>query len=124
MRKGVLWGAAVILAAVGVRQVCGQATPRDLAKARGNKLRELLGTAQGADEEPARTFRTPDGYVRFLSPPAAVHFPVADGTGEQKAEAFLTRWRNLFVNDSAAVSLEQKRVKTANGRTYIRFRQT
>ncbi|MBN2270613.1 MAG: hypothetical protein JXN61_08370, partial [Sedimentisphaerales bacterium] len=124
MRKGVLLGAVAILAVVGGRQVWGEATARDLAKARVNKLRELLRTAQGADEEPARTFRTPEGFVRFLSAPAAAHFPVADGTAEKKAEAFLEKWRNLFVNEIAAVAFEQKRVKTANGRTYIRYRQT
>ena len=123
MRKGVLLGAAVILAVVGVSQVFGQATARDLAKTRGNKMRELLRTAQGADEEPGRTSRTPDGYVRFLSAPAAAHFVVAAGSPEQQAEAFLATWRNIFVNESAAVAFEQKRVKTANGRTYIRYRQ-
>ena len=124
MRKGVLLGAAVVFAIIIPREVFGQATARDLAKARGAKLRELLKTAQGADEEPARTFRTADGYVRFLSAPAATHFVIAAGSPEQQAGAFLGRWRNIFVNESAAVALEQKRVKTANGRTYIRYRQT
>jgi len=123
MRKGVLLGAAVVLSILGVRQVWGEATSRDLAKARGAQLRDLLRSVEGAGKEPARTFRTPDGYVRFLSAPAAAHFSVAAGTAQQQAEAFLVRWRNLFVNESAAVALEQKRVKTANGRSYIRYRQ-
>ena len=124
MRKGVLLGAAVVLTTLGGSQICGQAASRDLAKARGAQLRDLLRSVEGTDREPARTFRTPDGYVRFLSAPQAAHFPVAAGTAEQKAEAFLGRWRNLFVKESAAVAFEQKRVKTANGRTYIRYRQT
>jgi len=123
MRKGVLLGAAVILAAVGIRQVCGQAASRDLARARGAKVRELLRTAQGADEKPARTSRTPDGYVRFLSAPQTAHFVVAAGTPQEQAAAFLARWRSIFVNESAAVALEQKSVKTAIGRSYIRYRQ-
>jgi hypothetical protein len=124
MRKGVLVGVAVALAMIGAGHVWGQGASRDSARARGTKLRELLRTAQGADEKPARTSRTPDGYVRFLSTPQAAHFVVAGRTPQEQAAAFLVEWRNIFVNESDAVALEQKRLKTANGRTYIRYRQT
>lgn len=91
---------------------------------RRSALKDLINSTAGAATEPARTFRTPDGYVRFLSTPAAAHFVIAAGTAEEQAAAFLATWRNLFVNESAAVAFEEKRVKTANGRTYIRYRQT
>ena len=123
MRKGVLAGVVVLLAVVGGKRVCGQATSRDLAKARGAELGNLLRTVEGAAAEPPRTFRTTDGYVRFLSAPPARRFPAAAGTAQEQAEAFIERWRNLFVNESPEVTFEQNRVKAANGRSYIRHRQ-
>jgi len=124
MRKGVLAGAVVVLTIVGGKQVCGQAVSRGSPSARGAELRRLLRAVEGADAEPARTFRTPEGYVRFLSAPPATRFSVAAGTAQEQAETFLGQWRNLFVNESAAVNIERTRTKAANGRSYVRYRQT
>jgi len=124
MRKGVLAVAVFFLIVVGGRQLFGGEVSREARTARGAELRRLLRAVEGADEEPARTFKTSDGYLRFIGAGPATHFAVAAGTGEQQAETFLATWRNIFVNESAGVAFEQKRVKAANGRTYIRYRQT
>ena len=90
---------------------------------RALKFRELLGSIEGIGEEPARIFKTPEGYLRFIGAPPSTHFAVAPGTPEEAADAFLEQWRNLFVNVSAAVGFERTRVISRNGRSYVRYRQ-
>jgi len=95
MRKGFLLGVAVVFTIVGASQVFGQAASPGSRRARGAELRRLLRAVEGADEKPARTFRTPEGYVRFLSAPAATRFSVAAGSPEEQAETFLGGLRDL-----------------------------
>jgi len=59
MRKGFLLGVAVVFTIVGASQVFGQAASPGSRRARGAELRRLLRAVEGADEKPARTFRTP-----------------------------------------------------------------
>lgn len=83
--------AAVLSAA---NHVCGREISPEARKARGAELRKLLRFAKGANEKPARTSRTPKGYVRFLSAPPETRFSAVTGKPEEQAEKFLKRWRN------------------------------
>lgn len=105
-------------------KACAVASNSDALSARRSALKDLMNSTAGAASEPARIFRTPDGYVRFLSAAPGTRFLAVSVTAEERAAAFLATWRNLFVNESDGVALEQKHVKTANGRTYIRYSQT
>jgi Zn-dependent metalloprotease len=90
---------------------------------RRTALKNLINSTSGIPKEPARIFKTNDGYLRFVGAAPSTHFVAKAGTLEDSAEDFLGKWRNLFVNESAEVRFERKRVNTRNGRTYVRYRQ-
>ena len=67
----------------------------DVARsARLARVRELYSAIEGPAREPPRTFRTKEGYLRFLSAPPLSHFPGTSGggaTAKDSADAFLKR---------------------------------
>jgi Zn-dependent metalloprotease len=36
---------------------------------------------------------------------------------------FLSKWRNLFVNEIPSIDFQKVRIKTQNGRSYVRYQQ-
>ncbi|MBL7154084.1 MAG: M4 family metallopeptidase [Phycisphaerae bacterium] len=86
-------------------------------------LRELLDSEEGAANEAARVFKAKDGYLRFIGAAPSTRFGVGAGGAEEQADAFVKRWRNLFVNESATVQFERKRVRTRAAHSYVRYRQ-
>lgn len=85
-------------------------------------LRTKRGKGLAADK--TRVFRTEDGYLRFIGAPALTDFAVDKvGTPQQIADEFLKQRKNLFVSESNFVSFEVSRVKTNNGRGFVRYKQ-
>ena len=93
----------------------------------GTELRDLLATIEGEAEEPPYISLTSDLYLRFIMAPPGTHFfvdPAMRGTPQEAAGWFLTRWRNLFVNDSPAVGFDIIRFTTSHAYTNILYQQT
>jgi Zn-dependent metalloprotease len=106
--------------------VAGQAPIKSTSEARALELKGLLSSLEGVPHEPPRVFRTGEGYLRFIGAPPLTHFQVAveeRGKAEEAAGAFLNQWRTLFVNESPSINFQTIRVKTQNGRTYLRYKQ-
>jgi len=85
----------------------GQSPSKAPRKARALQLQELLSSIEGVAREPARTFKTKDGYLRFLGAPPSTHFAVAPakrGTPQEAAGAFLQQWRNLLVKENLDIA--------------------
>ena len=104
-------------------EVSGQSSSDVALQARTSALRNLLGSIEGIAKEPPQVFKTREGYLRFIGAPPSTHFAAAAGTPEQVADAFLGKWRNLFINESSAVGFEVHRVKSRDSRSYVRYRQ-
>jgi len=108
------------------RGTFGQAQSNGTPAARALALQGLLDSVEGVAEEPPRIFKTKEGYLRFVGSPPSTHFPVDPNrraTPHKAADAFLAKNRNLFVNESSAVGFDTVRVKSRNGRTYVRYQQ-
>ena len=101
----------------------GQSLSKNSPEKRALALRGLLDSIEGTAKEPPQIFKTKEGHLRFIGAPPSTHFAVAAGAPEQAADAFLGKWRNLFVNESPAVEFQKIRVKTQNGRSYVRYQQ-
>ena len=104
----------------------GQTPVKGTPQARALEFKSLLSSLEGVPHEPPRVFRTGKGYLRFVGAPPSTYFtvePSKGGTPEQAADVFLGKWRNLFVNESPAVNFQKIRVKTQNGRSYVRYKQ-
>lgn len=99
------------------------AVGNDARAVRTSALKDLITSVEGTPKEPARIFKTKDGYLRFIGAAPSTYFAVATGTPEEMADAFLGKWRNLFVNKSSSVEFQKIRVKTQNGRSYVRYQQ-
>ena len=116
----------VVLALIIAIAAFSQTTP-DIAQAeRAAALKELISSIKGVAEESARIYKTKEGYLRFIGAPPSTYFPVKPamrGTPEEAADTFLELWQNLFVNVSAAVGFDARRIKTVDNRTYVRYRQ-
>jgi len=94
---------------------------------RTSALKDLVASIEGEPKEPPRIFRTREGYLRFIGTPPSTHFGVEAakrGTAQDAANAFLERWRNLFVNESPFVGFKTVRIKTSDSRSYVRYQQT
>lgn len=116
----------LLLGLIGDSAVSGQAASGGAEAARALALEELLASVEGVAKESPRTFKTTDGYLRFVGAPPSTHFAVAPakrGTAEEAAGAFLEEWRSLFVNVSPAVGFDVHRVNTHDSRSYVRYRQ-
>ena len=128
MRRRILYVSCLIVIVIMLSSVAfDQVPPKDTQKARALQLEELRASIDGAAGEPARTFKTKDGYLRFLGAPPSTHFPVAPAkrkTAREAASAFLQQWRNLFVKDSPAVEFSIDRTNSHDSRSYVRYRQT
>jgi len=85
----------------------GQSSSDVAIQERAMALRNLLGSIEGISREPPQVFKTKEGYLRFIGAPPSTYFAVATGTPEQAADAFLGKWRNLFVNESSAVEFRK-----------------
>jgi len=101
----------------------GQSPSKNSPEKRALALRGLLDSIEGTAKEPPQVFKTKEGHLRFIGAPPSTHFAVAAGTPEQAADAFLGKWRNLFVDESPAVGFEVHRVKNRDSRSYVRYRQ-
>jgi len=116
---------SLLLLIVGFFSTAFSQTATDsLRAARASALREMLGTIEGVAKESAQIFKTKEGYLRFVGAPPSTHFAVAPGTPQEAADAFLQKHCNLFVNVSPAVGFDNTRIKTRDGRSYVRYRQT
>jgi len=103
-----------------------EAIANEIRAARTSALNDLKTSIIGSPKEPARIFKTKDGYLRFIGAATSTYFaaePDKRGTSQESADAFLGKWRDLFVNESPAVDFEMIRVKTQNGRSYLRYQQ-
>jgi len=101
----------------------GQSSSDVTVQARTSALKDLITSVEGQPKEPIRIFKTKDGYLRFIGAAPSTYFAIAPGTSEKVANEFIGKWRNLFVNESSAVEFQKIRVKTQNGRSYVRYRQ-
>jgi Zn-dependent metalloprotease len=101
----------------------GEAIANEARAARASALKDLIISVEGTPKEPMRIFKTKDGYLRFIGAAPSTYFAIATGTPEEMADAFLGKWRNLFVNESPSIDFQKIRVKTQNGRSYLRYRQ-
>ena len=90
---------------------------------RSSALNDLKTSIIGSPKEPARIFKTKDGYLRFIGAAPSTYFAVSAGTPEETANTFIKKWRNLFVNESSAVEFQRIRVTTQKERSYVRYRQ-
>ena len=118
---------AVALPVVGFFGIAASSAveaPRGSPQSRTAQLRQLVDTAEGPAEEPPRFLRTADGYLRFIA--AAPNTPLAVSTAapRDQAGAFLDLWRDLFVNDSAAVQFDIIEIESTDSRSYHRYQQT
>jgi len=94
-----------------------QGLSKDTRKARELQLEELRASINNAAREPVRTFKTKEGYLRFLGSPPSTHFavePAKRGTARQAADAFLQQWRNLLVKENLDIA-------TRKFTKYVRF---
>lgn len=114
----------LILMFPGSGPAFGQDLPRGSPETRALELLALLGSVEGTAQQHPRVHKTAEGYLRFLMAPRSTHFRAQGATPHDAADGFLARWRNLFVNESAAIAFDAVRVKTAESRTYIRYQQT
>jgi hypothetical protein len=104
-----------------------EAIDNEARVARTSALKDLTNSVEGTPKEPARIFRTRDGYLRFIGAAPSTHFavePSERGTPEEMADAFLGKWRNLFVKESPFVGFKTVRIKTSDSRSYVRYQQT
>jgi len=101
----------------------GQSSSDVTIQARTSSLKSLLASIEGIAREPPQIFKTKEGYLRFIGAPPLTHFAVSAETPEQAADAFLEKWRSLFVNESPAVGFEVHQVKSRDSRSYVRYRQ-
>lgn len=123
-KYGFITASFVILVFSLPRPAFGQGLPRGSPEASAMQLLDLLRSIEGVAKEPPRVFDTRDGYLRFVMAPPSTHFRAEGATPLEAAGAFLARWRNLFVNESAAIAFDAVRVKSPESRTYIRYQQT
>jgi hypothetical protein len=84
-----------------------EAIDNEARVARTSALKDLIASVEGQPKEPIRIFKTKDGYLRFIGAAPSTYFSVTAGTPEQSADAFLGKWRNLFVNESSSVGFEK-----------------
>ncbi len=115
-----------------INEVTDIGAGKDLRRVRSpikaqRELDGLLSSVRGKTSKDApRISKTKDSYLRFLGAPPSAYFPVEAGkfdNPEQMAGTFLSKQRNFFVNESAAVSFDKIRVKSQGPRTYVRYQQ-
>jgi len=126
LRKLIVFLVLIALGLLGSNTTSGQNSPSATIEDRAIELRNLLDTIEGISEEPPRIHVTKDGYLRFIMAPPSTHFavePTGRGTPQEAASAFLEGWRDVFVNESPAISFDTIRVKTSDSRTYLRLQQ-
>jgi len=127
LRRRILHISSLIILVISFYSVAfGQSPSKVPRKARALQLQELSSSIEGAAGEPMRTFKTKEGYLRFLGAPASTHFAVEPdkrGTARQTADAFIEQWRNLFVKDSPAVEFSINRTNSHESRSYVHYRQ-
>jgi hypothetical protein len=88
----------------------GEAIANEARAVRTSALKDLITSVEGTPKEPARIFRTREEYLRFVGAPPSTHFAVEvtkRGITQDAANAFLGKWRNLFVNESQAVEFRK-----------------
>jgi len=122
----ILLGSLTVVVLLGIGLGLGQSPANGTLQVRALELKELFGSIEGVAGEPARIFKTPDGYLRFVMALPSTHFavdPNKRGTPQEAADAFLERWRNLFVRESPAVGFDPIRVKSIDFRSYVRYQQ-
>ncbi|NIP51575.1 MAG: hypothetical protein GWN00_22070 [Aliifodinibius sp.] len=111
---------------LGAGSAFGQGPANGTPEARALELEDLLNSVEGVAKEPARVFKTADGYTRFIMAPPSTHFAVEAAkrrTSLESAKAFIEQWRNLFVNKSPPVGFDTVRVTTSDSRSYVRYQQ-
>jgi len=101
----------------------GEAIANEARALRSSAFNDLKTSIIVSPKEPARIFKTKDGYLRFIGAAPSTYFTVSPGTAEEMADAFLGKWWNLFVNESPAVGFDIKRIKSSDERSYVRYRQ-
>ena len=126
-KKGTIIIASVIFLIVSFSTIVfGQEATVDTLESRSTELRNLLDSIEGVSVEPPRIHLMKDGYLRFIMAPPSTYFavePANSKTPEQVAGTFLQRWRDLFVNESPAVTFDVIRIKTSDSRSYVRYQQ-
>lgn len=99
----------------------------EAAARRTAMLKEMLGAMPiSPSGELARVQTSPEGYLRAVGTPPDAHLPVRGDAGkspEEAAASFLTHWRGLLLDGSAAVGFVLVRVTERAGGSYVRFRQ-
>jgi len=104
----------------------GQEPVNDARAKRALALQELLSSIEGVSKEPTRTFKTKEGYLRFIGAAPATHFTVEQsnrGIAREAAGAFLEQWRNLLVKESPSVEFSINRINTHESQSYVRHKQ-
>jgi hypothetical protein len=100
----------IILIAAFYSAGLSNATVNEARTARTSALQDLITSVEGEPKEPIRIFKTKDGYLRFIGAAPSTHFAVEvtkRGITQDAANAFLGKWRNLFVNESQAVEFRK-----------------
>lgn len=117
----------VIFAGISSLGIPADNISHEVRRVQRSRIRELYGSIEGPGRELPRTFRTKEGYLRFLTAPSQSHFLVnqsGPASPKEEADAFLEEWRDLFGSDSPAVEFKAIEVETSKGRTYVRYQQT
>lgn len=108
-KKLILVAVLPVVWLLGAGSAFGQAPANGTPEGRALELKDLLGSIEGIPREAPRTFKTPEGYLRFLGSPPSTNFPIDPNrrvTPQEAAGAFLEKNRNLFVNVSPAVEFQ------------------
>ncbi len=127
MQRRILYVSFLVILVISFSSMAfGQSPSKVPRKARELQLEELRASINSAAKEPARAFKTKEGYLRFIGAPPTTHFavePSKRGIAREAASAFLQKWRNLFVKDNPAVEFSVNRINTHESRSYVRYRQ-